>query len=52
VTALALGSGEPLTGELRSVGLDVVVLAVGQERRDVAYLRLSSLAELSVIVSG
>jgi hypothetical protein len=52
VTAVALGSGEPLTGELRSVGLDVVVLAVGQERRDVAYLRLSSLAELSVIVSG
>jgi hypothetical protein len=52
VTALTLGSPEPVTGELRSVGLDVVVVAVGRATRDVVYLRLSSLAELSVIVSG
>jgi hypothetical protein len=52
VTARAVGPGEPLTGELRSVGLDVAVLAVGPRGRDVVYLRLSSLAELSVIVSG
>jgi hypothetical protein len=52
VTASAIGLGGPLTGELRSVGRDVAVLAIGLQGRDVVYLRLSSLAELSVIVSG
>ena len=52
VTAAAIGPGEPVTGELRSVGQDVAVLAVGPRGRDVVYLRLSSLAELSFIVSG
>jgi hypothetical protein len=52
ISTVAIGSGDVVTGELRSVGLDVIVVAMGQQSRDVAYLRLSSLAELSVIVSG
>lgn len=52
LAAVPLHGGEIVRGELRSVGADVAVLAVGPNAREISYLRLSSVAELSVMVSG
>jgi hypothetical protein len=49
VMACPLG-GEPVNGELRSVGRDVAALRL--DDRGACYVRLGSLGELSVVESG
>lgn len=50
VAVVSSAAGAPLTGEVRSVGRDVVVLRLDDGR--VAYVRLGSVAEVSVFESG
>jgi hypothetical protein len=51
VTVTAIGSAEALRGQLESVGRDVITLRL-DGRGGIAYLPLTSLAELSVAESG
>ena len=47
VTVHAVGTAEPLVGELQACGLDVVALLLAGEPRVPAYLRLASVSEMS-----
>jgi hypothetical protein len=47
VTVHAAGAGEPLVGELQACGLDVVALLLAGEPPVPAYLRLTSVSEMS-----
>ena len=47
VTVHAVGAAEPLVGELQACGLDVVALLLAGEPRVPAYLRLTSVSEMS-----
>lgn len=44
--------GEPVAGELRSVGIDVVSVLLDTRPPASVYLRLDSVAEVSLLVSG
>jgi hypothetical protein len=44
--------GAALTGELRAVGVDVVVVETSGEPPGLAYVRLQSLSEISLLASG
>ncbi len=46
------GGGEPVGGELRSVGQDVVTVRTDSDPPATAYLRLSAVAEVVLAVSG
>lgn len=48
VTLVATADREPLTGELRSVGDDVITLRLDGPSRDVAYVRVASVTEVVV----
>ena len=45
-------AGATLTGELRAVGLDVLVVETSGEPASLAYVRLQSLSDISLLTSG
>jgi hypothetical protein len=50
--ARLLAGGNPVVGELTGAGSDIAVIAAEDGSRSVTYLRLRSVAELLVMVSG
>lgn len=49
VALLARGSPEPVTGELRAVGEDVVTVRLDGDTRGTAYVRAAAITELVVV---
>ena len=52
VRVVSRGDGEAVAGELRGVGVDVVMLALDGEPGGLCYVPLQSLAEVAVLTSG
>lgn len=52
VQVMAVGDHQPLSGELRAVGLDVATIRLDGEGRNLAYVRLANLAEVVLIDHG
>lgn len=49
VQVMAVGDHQPLSGELRSVGLDVATIRLEGEARNLAHVRIANLAEVVLI---
>jgi hypothetical protein len=52
VRLVSRGDGEAVAGELRSVGVDVVTVALDGEPGGLCYVALQSLTEVGVLTSG
>ncbi len=52
VQVMAVGDHQPLSGELRAVGLDVATIRLDGEGKSLAYVRIANLAEVVLIDHG
>lgn len=52
IQVMAVGDSQPLSGELRAVGLDVATLRLDGEGKNLAHLRIANLAEVVLVDHG